>query len=322
MGIAVLIAVACDLAFGEPKTRWHPIALIGRAMDKAGAALRARATGRTSKRAMGVLLVLAFSIASLYLSGILILGSNRLFPGFGWAANALLIWLSISVGELIIVCRKINSRLGTGKIDEARQLLRCLVGRETDDLNEQQIRTAALESLAENLVDAGIAPLFYAFIGGGPLAFTYRIINTMDSMFGYRSETYIDFGWAAARLDDVASWVPARLTVAGLALANRLRGRGFWSAVKAAVSDGGKHPSPNSGPAMAAFAGALDIQLGGQRLYEGIPVVYGYFGADIKRIDADMVDAAAGLAARTFVTLAALGVLVAMSFQGVSWLIG
>lgn len=322
MGIAVLIAVACDLAFGEPKTRWHPVAVVGRALDIAGSALRVRAAGRTSKRAMGVFLVLAFSLASFTLSWMLVLWSSRLFPGFGWIADTLLIWLSISVGELIIVCRKINKRLQRGEIDAARLLLRCLVGRETDDLSEEQIRTAALESLAENLVDAGVAPLFYALIGGGPLAFTYRIINTMDSMFGYRNETYIDFGWAAARLDDLASWAPARLTVAWLALWSRIRGRAFWPAVRSAWSDGGKHPSPNSGLAMAAFAGSLDIRLGGERFYEGIPVVYGYFGADIERIDADTVDAAARLAGGAFLTLAALGVLAAAYFQGATWLTG
>lgn len=319
MSAAILLAVLIDLAFGEPKSGRHPVALIGRAMAKAGERLRLRMSSARGKRAMGTILVAGFVVASFALSSMLIAAANRLAPAAGWAANAMLIWLSISVGELIIICKKIDRKLESAAVGEARQLLRSLVGREAGELNSLQIRTAAIESLAENLVDAGIAPLFYAFIGGGTLAFTYRVINTMDSMFGYKNDKYVDFGWAAARIDDAASWLPARLTVACLALANRLGGRGFRNGIKAALRDGAKHPSPNSGLAMAALAGSLEIQLGGPRLYEGHPVVYGHFGKDIKPIDSNMINDASALAARTFLTVAVLGILIDFYIRGPAW---
>lgn len=322
MGLAVLVAMAADLVFGEPKTSAHPVALIGRAMGKVGEGLRIRASRPASKRIMGAVLVGGFVAVAFSLSYLLIARSGQILPEFGWAVNTVFIWLSISVGELIIACKKINRLLESGGLAEARRQLRCLVGRDPDNLTDRQVRTAALESLAENLVDAGVAPLFYAFLGGGALAFAYRIINTMDSMFGYKNDTYIDFGWAAARLDDMAAWVPARLTVIFLAAANRICGREFRTGIRAAFNDGSKHPSPNSGLPMAAMAGALDIQLGGQRLYNGKAVLYGYFGKNAGKIDDETVNKAAGLAAAAFFISAIAGSLIGVYIKGVSWLIG
>jgi adenosylcobinamide-phosphate synthase len=321
MGIAILIAVAADMAFGEPKTPCHPIALVGRAMGRIGKVLHLWAKTPLSRRIMGTFLVAGLVVTSFVFSSLVINLVRYLFPDIGWVGDTLFIWLSISVGELIITCKKINSGLEAGSPEEARRQLRCLVGRDLDSLTDRQIRAASLESLAENLVDAGVAPLLYALLGGGALAFTYRIINTMDSMFGYKNETFIDFGWASARLDDIASWVPARLTVICLVSANALCGHGFRDGIRAVFSDGAKHPSPNSGLPMAAMAGALGIQLGGQRLYNGEAVVYGYFGESVKQITAGTVHKASGLVTRAFFASATAGILIGAYFKGVSWLI-
>jgi len=186
MGIAILAAVFVDLAFGEPKTRLHPIALLGAIMAKVDVALRSLARRPLARRIAGLFTVMLFVALTYMVGTLIVLSARRVFPGFEWVAHAVLVWLSISTGELVIVNMKINRALESGDIDGAKSLLKCLVGRDVDKLNEDQIRAAALESLAENLVDAGIAPLFYAFIGGGALAMAYRVINTLDSMFDGR----------------------------------------------------------------------------------------------------------------------------------------
>ena len=144
------------------------------------------------------------------------------------------------------------------------------MGRDTAQLNEKDIIRAAIESLSENTVDGIISPIFYACIGGAPLAMAYKAVSTLDSMIGYRNEKYIDLGWFSARLDDAANYIPARLSVVLIALAALfLYPRRALRAFKTGIRDGHKSPSPNSGYAEACFAGALGIQLGGGSTYGG-----------------------------------------------------
>jgi adenosylcobinamide-phosphate synthase len=128
---------------------------------------------------------------------------------------------------------------------------------------------AAVESVAENTVDGVTAPLFFAFLGGPVAALTYKAISTLDSTFGYKNERYIYFGWASARIDDVATWVPARLTLPFVSLAAAFTGLHPWLALRCGLRDGGKHTSPNSGISEAATAGALGVELGGPLLRQG-----------------------------------------------------
>jgi adenosylcobinamide-phosphate synthase len=152
------------------------------------------------------------------------------------------------------------------------------VGREVKDLSEDGVARAAVETVAENLVDGVISPLFFAAIGGAPLALAYKMINTLDSMVGYKNETYRLFGKTAARIDDVANFLPARLSVPVIALvAHLLAGRGKI-AFKTAVREGRQHTSPNAGFSEAAFAGALGVRLGGPNFYHGKRVEKPYIG--------------------------------------------
>ena len=146
-----------------------------------------------------------------------------------------------------------------------------LVGRDTDRLDERGVSRAAVESVAENLVDGVTAPIFFAALGGPVAVMMYKAVSTLDSTFGYKTERYLFFGWASARLDDVANYLPARITVPFIALAAAISGFRPIGALRICLRDGWKHPSPNSGLAEAAVAGALGVQLGGLNYYDGEP---------------------------------------------------
>lgn len=307
MSGALFIAVFTDLLFGEAQTPRHPIALLGKAMESSAAFLRSIARGPTSKKIAGIIITVSFSGGAFLLAWKLITAAGLLSVWLGYGIEVAIMWLSISTGELVKINRKINKLLAADKIDEARLLLARIVGRETKTMSATEIRTAALESLSENLVDAGIAPVFYALIGGGAGAFTYRVINTLDSMFGYRSAEFIDFGWASARLDDVASWLPARLSVIIFAPAAALTGRSFAGALRSAFSDGRKHASPNSGLPISAMAGALAIRLGGPRVYTGKSEFYGFFGPGERPVNETTVDEAVTLTVVALVLTVFLG---------------
>ncbi|HHT9120762.1 MAG TPA: adenosylcobinamide-phosphate synthase CbiB, partial [Candidatus Hypogeohydataceae bacterium YC41] len=157
-----------------------------------------------------------------------------------------------------------------GELDTARRHLSGIVGRDTHKLEEGQIIRATVETVAENTVDGILAPLFYAFLGGPALAMAYKAVNTLDSMIGYKNDRYLHFGWASARLDDLANYVPARFASRLIPLASLLVGLRYKECYFFTIRDGRKHPSPNSGIPEAAFAGALGVQLGGPSTYGGI----------------------------------------------------
>ena len=157
---------------------------------------------------------------------------------------------------------RVYYRLKDNDLAKARSLLSQVVGRDTGNLDEKEVARAAVETVGENFVDGILSPLFYAFIGGAPLALAYKAISTLDSMVGYKNERYLDFGWASAKLDDLANYIPARLSVLFLSLGSWIRGQDGLSAFRVSLRDGRKNASPNSGLPEAAIAGALGVRLG------------------------------------------------------------
>ena len=198
----------------------------------------------------------------------------RYHPIFLCILNTLLFYYGIAHRELIKEAALVENQVVAGDLSEARRRLSYIVGRDTAGLDFQKIRTAALETLAENLSDGVIAPLFYYAIGGIPLMYAYKMVNTLDSMIGYKNDRYRDFGRFAARcLDDVAGWLPSRLTAWIMVLFPPSRG-----GIRILLRDHAKHASPNSGYPEAALAGLLDCRFGGPNYYGGQLVEKPYIG--------------------------------------------
>lgn len=252
----LLLAVGIDLIFGEPPARVHPVVLMGRLIG----GLRSRA-GPT--RGWGVAIALVLILSSAVIGHLLIGAADhiRLF-GLGVLISAYLLKSTIAIRSLLETSREIG-RLVEEDLEEAKKLLPALVSRNPEKLTRTQATSAVIESLSENYVDAIVSPLFYYLLFsplglGVEAALAFKATNTLDSMLGYRTEELKDLGWASARLDDIANWAPARLSLLIIALANPSRA---GEAVRVALRDHGATPSPNSGWPMAAAAGALGIRL-------------------------------------------------------------
>jgi len=161
--------------------------------------------------------------------------------------------------------------LTAGDLNQAKTKVGMICGRDTDSLDSDGVVRAAVESVSENMVDGVTAPLFFAVIGGPIGIMAYKAISTLDSIFGYKNEKYAEFGWASAKLDDIAAFVPSRLTAILVPLAALILRRRAWNSLKVFLRDRNKHPSPNAGQSEAAMAGALGLRLGGISYYDGKP---------------------------------------------------
>jgi adenosylcobinamide-phosphate synthase len=239
--------IVADLIFGEPAVEPHPVRAFGMAMERVEHALY------RPRRSSGVI----HAMAGLGLG---------IVAGSLVRNTALATYVSVAPRALTDAGLDIAAALEDGDLPRARQLLPSLVGRDPADLDASEIARAVVESLAENTVDAVVAPALWGALFGAPGTLGYRAVNTMDASVGYHNERYEDYGWACARLDDVANFIPARLTAALVAAVRPRAAREVWRAVR---QDAPGHPSPNSGVAEAAFAAALGLQLGGVNAYAG-----------------------------------------------------
>jgi adenosylcobinamide-phosphate synthase len=225
-----------------------------------------------SELAGGVLLLVSV-IGSTYLLAFLLLkGSYTLSPYLGFAVAIWLSYTCLAARSLHVESRLVADRLINGDLEGARHFLSRIVGRDTDDLTEPEIWRALVETVSENTSDGVIAPLFYLMLGGPALGLAYKAVNTLDSMVGYRNERYLLFGRASARFDDLANWLPARLTGLLMVAVAPLVGLSGKDAFRMMLRDGRNHSSPNSGVPEAATAGALGVRVGGTNRYFGRPV--------------------------------------------------
>ncbi|MBF0557366.1 MAG: cobalamin biosynthesis protein CobD [Nitrospirae bacterium] len=289
--LQLILAFLLDLAIGDPRWLPHPVRLIGKAITTLERYLRPSSASQSAERRAGVLLVFLIVLAS-FLMTLLVLIIVWLLPGtagtvIGMAIVVYFTAATLASRELITSARSVIREVSGGNLPEARLSLGMIVGRDTDSLSANQILKATMETLSENLSDGFIAPLFYLVIGGLPLAMAYKATNTLDSMVGYKNDTYRHFGWAAARLDDIANYLPARLTGVLIVVAAFLvmLYKDTLQALAAArysfitmLRDGRKHTSPNSGIPEAAMAGAIGIRMGGPATYGGIEVDKPYIG--------------------------------------------
>jgi adenosylcobinamide-phosphate synthase len=259
------IALALDVALGDPRSAWHPVRLMGSLATRVETRVRRMGSSRLHGLTGWVLVVVTILAAA---AGALAV-ARRIHPVLELSFSALLIYVAIAPRDLSRHARRVERELRVADLPAARRAVGCIVGRDTDELDAGEISRAAVEAVAESTVDGITAPLFYACLLGPLGALGYRAINTLDSMWGHRDERYEHFGWAAARADDIATYLPARLTVLWIAMGAAVCRLCPLSAWRIAWRDGKKHPSPNSGLSEAAFAGALGVVLGGRNRYDG-----------------------------------------------------
>ncbi len=264
----ILLAVTLDLIVGDPRWMPHPVKLIGRLATFAETLLRRMIKNLRIAGIATVFLVVGTTILATY--G-LICGARYVDPYAGDLVSILLLWTGIAAKDMVRHSSDVVDALNSGSLTDARQRVAMICGRDTDKLDESDVARATVESVAENMVDGIVAPLFYAAIGGAVGIMAYKAVNTLDSTFGYKNQKYLEFGWASARLDDIANFIPARLTALLVLPAAFLLLQNPTRSFKVFLRDRLKHPSPNAGQAEAAVAGALGIQLGGLSYYSGIP---------------------------------------------------
>jgi len=281
LSLTVLLAFILDLFIGDPRFLPHPIRWMGRAITHWEP--RYRSNGAHLRQG-GVVFTTVMVTTTWCLSLLLVKTAQTFSPWIGGALEIVMIYYCLATRSLQDAARMVGKDLRHDDLQSARRSVAMIVGRETERLNEEGVSRATVETVAENLVDGIIAPLFYAVIGGAPLAMAYKMVNTLDSMIGYKNERYRDFGWAAARLDDVANWLPARLAVPLVALAAAFLNGRWRSALALARRDGQKHTSPNAGLSEAAFAGALAIRLGGPNHYHGKLVSKPWIGDEFNSV--------------------------------------
>lgn len=262
IGIAYLI----DLAIGDPRWIPHPVRAIGWLAARLEKCLR---RGRFEKLT-GCILTASVVSSVVILAYELIHQVSIRNHVLGSAISVFLFWSCFATKDLYIESDRVLRALRKNDIVQARRDLSWIVGRDTEDLDEPEIVRATVETIAENVVDGITAPIFYAFVGGVPLAIAYKAANTLDSIFGYKNEKYANFGWASAKLDDALNFIPARLSGPLISLSAFICGLDAGNSWRIFLRDRKKHPSPNCGHPESAFAGALKVRLGGVNYYNGI----------------------------------------------------
>lgn len=284
MAPALALAVALDLWLGDPPWMPHPVRWMGTAISR----LEPRFRSLPFRAVVSGGLMAALLVAGVWIICLLLVKlATTVHPAAGILLQAAMIYSCICARSLADAALAVAKALGRQGLEAGRRAVSMIVGREVDRLDETAVTRATVETVAENLVDGVISPLFFVVLGGAPLAMAYKMINTLDSMIGYKNDRYIDFGRFAARLDDAANFIPARLSVPFIALAAHwLNGRGR-PAMVTAWQDGSAHASPNAGYPEAAFAGALGLWMGGPNYYHGRLVekpIIGQGSAQARRI--------------------------------------
>ncbi len=271
MGWIILAALLLDLLLGDPRWLPHPVVGMGWLINRGERLVRSVARSPKALKIGGGLLVLATVAITYWLTWLIIILAVRWHPYAGIAVSIALMSQALAVKTLYQHAQAVLQPLRAGNLPQARRALSMMVGRDTAQLDEAGLVRGVVETVAENTVDGVTAPLFYGFLGGPPLALAYKAINTLDSMIGYRNQTYREFGWAGAKLDDLANYIPARLTgLLYLPLAPFSWG-GLSGVIRAIRQDAPRHVSPNSGIPEAAVAGLLGVRLGGLNYYQGVP---------------------------------------------------
>lgn len=281
--IQLTVGFILDLLIGDPDNPVHPVRIIGKMCSSLESIFRKLL--KNNLKTAGFIVWLLTVAITFFITYMLVYMCNKANIYLGIIAQGILIYFCISSKGLIVEGFKVINYLIKDNVEKARHQLSYIVGRDTKSLDKEGIIRAVIETIAENMSDGVIAPLFYAGIFGAPFAMAYKAVNTMDSMFGYKNDKYMEFGYFPAKLDDVFNYIPARLTGILIVISSFLLKYNYKNSYKIYKRDRYNHTSPNSAHPEAAMAGALNIQLGGSNYYFGKLVVKPTIGDKIKKIE-------------------------------------
>ncbi|MBN2516367.1 MAG: cobalamin biosynthesis protein CobD [Deltaproteobacteria bacterium] len=289
MSVVIFVgAYITDLIVGDPRRIPHPVVIIGKLVTVVEGCIRRGFFGFNEKKS-GIILWFVVIIPVYFITWGIVSGCYLIHSVFGLMIAIILSSLTLATRSLYEQSRMVIDALVSGHIEDARKSLSMIVGRDTDNLDDEEIFRAVIETVSENLSDGIVAPMFYLALGGPPLAMAYKAVNTLDSMVGYQNERYGDLGFFSAKMDDIFNWIPARLTgliIVIVSFTLGYEGRNAWKIMR---RDGRNHSSPNSGIPEAATAGALNIQLGGKIQYFGAVTNKPTIGDKMKQTDREAV---------------------------------
>lgn len=268
--LAIALGFLLDLWLADPGWMPHPVVAMGKCIAKLESVLRRCFPATpTGERTAGIVLAAVLPLGTLLFTTLVCWAADFLHPALGFAVQTIWCWQALAVKGLAAESRNVYGCLAAEDLSAARKAVARIVGRDTQNLTVEGVTKAAVETVAENFSDGVVAPLLYMLIGGAPLALCYKAINTMDSMVGYKNQRYLYFGWAAAKLDDAANFLPSRLAALVWIVAAALTGQDAKNSWRIWRRDRRNHASPNSAQTESACAGALRVQLAGPAYYFG-----------------------------------------------------
>lgn len=282
----LVLGFILDMLIGDPQWLYHPIRLIGKLISASEKGLR-MCFSKTpeGERSAGVLMVLLVCTATFLTAAIVSAAAYAVNSYLYIAVEGIMCYFLLAARSLKTESMKVYKAFEENDIEGARYEVSMIVGRDTSVLDEKGIIKAAVETVAENTSDGVVAPLIFTAIGGAPLGFLYKAINTMDSMVGYKNDKYINFGRASARLDDFVNFLPSRISALLMIAAAFVLRMNYKNAAKIFRRDRLKHASPNSAQTEAVCAGALDVRLAGDAVYFGKVYKKDFIGDDIRPIE-------------------------------------
>lgn len=281
--LSLTIGFILDLIIGDPQNPLHPVRIIGAFGNKIEGITRR--VFKNNLKVAGLFTWIIVVGVTILVNFLIVMGLFKINPILGVLGQGILLYFCISSKGLKVEGLKVIKIIESGDIEGARKQLSYIVGRDTASLDEKAIIRAVIETVAENMSDGIIAPLFFASIGGAPLAMAYKAVNTCDSMFGYKNDKYISFGFVSAKMDDLFNFIPARLTGYFVVMASFILGLDYKNSYKIYKRDRYNHTSPNSAHPEAAVAGAIGVRLGGANYYFGKLVEKPTIGDKVKEIE-------------------------------------
>lgn len=310
--LALAAGFLLDLIFGDPSWMYHPVCLMGKLISSLERKIR-RIFPKTKGGELGggLLEVVLVCVLCGGIPLVILYVAYAVMPWLGFALETYWCYQLLATKSLRDESMKVYDRLKNGTLEEARHAVSMIVGRDTKNLTEEGVTKAAVETVAENTSDGIIAPMLYMAVGGVPLMFLYKGINTMDSMLGYKNDKYLCFGRCAAKLDDIVNYIPARISGWLMVAATLFTGMDTKNGAKIYRRDRRNHASPNSAQTEAAMAGALQIQLAGDAYYFGKLYEKPTIGDAIRPVEAEDIKRANRLLYAT----AVLGVIIFLALR-------